>query len=303
MVHLLFRAALSGLTGGGSGAPKVQLDVDWQELQRSVDLSIRTMNEFLKQRDYDLVKIMRNEASIVAAKAALATPPLNGGGNKEAVDNIEKDVHYIFQPLENIPFAELVLARQWPAVTAYDFQFKSKRLQKAYEEGNWEVVHKAFAKGGMGDWSAYDGPDIKVVSNPNTNLHKMGRGKDGKLNGRQFHISGAKASAMDKIKNYAAEAAKAIGKMAGGWVACYIKLDGRGFNIPLDYASKGKGTVKTKWWGVDKFVEMKNEVGNFGGFINQRSAFFGFLIQEAGLRIRERHVENSRKLLERLKMT
>lgn len=302
MLHLILRAALGAFGGGGQSGGQT-LQVDEALLNQTIQKSLDTMDKFLKQREKDLVTIMRNEAGNVSAKAALATPPLNGSSTKSAVEAIERDVNYIFKPLENIPFAELVLASQWPAVTAYDFKFKSKRLQKAYEQGNWDVVRKAFAKGGMGDWSPYEGPDVRPIGTPNTKFHKMGRGKDGRLNGRQFHVTGSKDAAQNRIDKYAAEAANAIGQMAGGWVACYVKLNGTGFSLPLDYAKKGKGYVKTKWWGEQKEVEIRNELGNFGGFIDQRSGFFGFIVQDAGLRIRERHVENSQRLLEINKMT
>lgn len=302
----LLANAISGLAGGdGAPAPRPpqpRLELDEALLNKTIKESLATMEEFEKQRNRDLVAIMRHEAGNMAGEMALATPPLNGSAN-EAKKNIAEDINMIFRPLEEIPFAELVLAKQWPAVTAYNFKFESESLRKAYDDGNWEIITKAFENGGMGgEFSAYSGPDIDVISSPNTKFHKMGRDKDGRLNRRRFHVAGAKDTAQRKIDDYAIVAAQAIGQMAGGWVKCYMQLNGTGYALPTDYAKKGKGYTKTKWWGEDKEVVIQNDLGNFGGYITQRSAKFAQIVDSAAARVQKRHVENSEKLLKIMKM-
>ena len=300
MFHLILRAALGVFGGGGTDGQTMQ--VDQALLDASVRKSLATFDEFLKRRERDLVKILKTESWNVTARAALATPPLNGGGLRKAEEDMETDINFIFPKLAEIPFGELVMAREWVAVNAYNFKFNSKILQKAYDEGDWEIIHNAFAKGGMGEWAPYTGENLTTIDAPNTKFHKMGRGKDGKLNGRRFHVRGSYDEADSKTQDYVRQAAAAIGQMAGGWVSCYVKLQGNGWNLPIEYASKGKGTIKVKWWGEQKEVTMTNPVGNFGGFISQRPAIFESIMRDAGQNVKDRHVKNSNELLKMHKM-
>lgn len=297
-LRLLVHYGLSG----SKEEPEVEWVLDEELLNKTIQQSLNTLEKFDKQRERDLVLILRNESGNIAAQAALATPPLNGTSKKDAEENIKSDINLIFRPLEDIPFAELVLAKQWPAVTAYNFEFKSDGLRKAYEDGNWEKIYDAFYKNGQSTWSAYSGPDINLVKTPSSKFHKMGRDKDGRLNKRRFHVTGTRDDAQAKIDEYVHFAASAIGQMAGGWVSCYVKLEGTGYSLPLDYATKGKGYVKTKWWGEDKEVEIRNNLGNFGGFIDQRRAKFNAIVDSAALRVQKRHVQNTNKLISMLKM-
>lgn len=297
----IFRFILRGLLGGGGPSSPPTYILDEPLLKKTLKQSMDTLEKFRKQMDRDLVLIMRNEAGIVSAKAALETPPLKNG-RLEAEKNIKDDINAIFSPLETIPFGELVLAKQWPAVTAYNFEFKSKRLQKAYDDGNWEVIHKAFARGGMGDWMPYDGKDINIIGSPNTKYHKMGRDKYGRLNGRKFHVVGPLGAAQSKIDDYTAIAVDAIGSMAGGWVRCYVQLGGTGYDLPTGYAKKGKGYSHTKWWGPEKVVTIRNDLGNFGGYIDQRKTRFASFLELANENIAKRNIQNGKRLVEFLKM-
>lgn len=304
MLSFLVRQAIGGLFGGGKSTPqpKETYVLDDELLKKTVAESIQTLDEFRKVMERDLVKIMRDECGGLSAKLALSTPPLNGRSTQNAEKSIEEQMNYIFQPLESIPFGELVLAKQWPAVAAYNFSFKSKRLQKAYDNQNWDVIYKAFAKGGMGDWTAYKDGTVEAVPIPNALLHRAARDKDGMLNGRRFHIMGAKDVARARIDAQVAAAKNAIGKMAGGWVACYVKLQGSGYNLPMDYASKGKGYVRTKWWGEEKEVEITNEFGNFAGYLDERRAMFQFILDDSTRKIQVRFVNNCEKTLSTLNM-
>lgn len=302
LTSVLSRISSVGGEGSKSNPPPPKLELDYALLEKTIKESLKTFEEFEKQRDRDLVLIMRHEAGNMSGEMAMATPPLNGG-KRNAEKNISEDVNMIFKPLEDIPFAELVLAKEWPAVTAYNFKFESKALAKAYDAGNWDVITKAFQNGGMGgEFSPYNGPDINVISNPNTKFHKMGRGQNGKLNKKRFHVTGSKDSAQGKIDDYAAAAAAAIGSMAGGWVKCYLQLNGTGYSLPIDYAKKGKGYTRTKWWGENKEITIQNDLGNFGGFIDQRSSKFKGIVDSAMERVQKRHVQNSNKLLKSLNM-
>jgi hypothetical protein len=303
MIGFLVRKAISGLLGGSSNGPKQEEYVlDDALLRKTIYESIQTLEQFRKDMERELVKIMRMEAATLSAKLALSTPPLNGRGIADANENIEEQINYIFKPLESIPFGELVLAKQWGAVASYNFKFKSKRLQTAYDTQNWDVVHKAFAKGGMGKFSAYSGDPITPVPIPNNLLHRTARDSDGMLNGRRFHITGAKDIAQSRIDAQVAAAKKAIGTMAGGWVSCYMKLQGTGYSLPADYAKKGKGYVVTKWSGEQKEITITNEFGNFAGYLDQRRATFQFIIDDAVKQIDIRFVRNCETILSKLNM-
>ena len=271
---------LGGSGGGQQPTPKKRLAIDEDFLQRSIQESLKTMNEFEKFANEQILKIMKTEMANVAARSARATPPLNGGGVSEGQKNIEQDINYIFRPLESIPFGSLVLARHWTGVAAYNFKFKSKALQKAYDTQNWERVYKAFANKGMGRFTAFDEDYLLITDKPSKERHRAGLDNRGRLNGIRWHVSGTKDAAQAKIDTYVQFMQQGIGKMAGGWIKCFITLKGMGWNLPLDWATKGKGKVTENVSGKDKEVVIENYFGNYGGFADQRYATFNYILHE-----------------------
>lgn len=299
MLNLLVRA-VGGLIGGGDeGEGQPQYEVDKQLFHSSINTSINTLKEFQRLQNEDLIKILRQEAGWAAAKFAEATPPLNGKGITEAKRDIDVDVNYIFKPLESIPFGDLVMAKQWPAVTAYNFNFKNPSLAKAYADGKYEYLFNAFSRSGKNE--ARQG-DVIVVNAPNHVLHKSARTKTGQLNGKQFFVKGKMSDARAKIAAYADKAKELVGLMAAGWVKCYKQLKGTGYTFPSGLEGKGKGGTKTQWWGKDKFVEIRNDLGNFGGYINQNSTKFQGALDTAAVNINTRVKASTNALTKRLKM-
>jgi hypothetical protein len=295
---------LGGLGGGGGGAPAPQkrLAIDEKVLWQSIQESLKTMEEFEKFAREEMAKIMRTEMANVAARSALATPPLNGKGVSEGEKNVEEDISFIFKPLENIPFGSLVLARHWTGVAAYNFKFKSKRLQKAYDTQNWEVIYKAFGNKGMGKFNAYDEDFLLVTGQPSKERHRGALDRNGRLNGIRWHVSGPKDQAQAKIDTYIKFMQQGIGKMAGGWIKCFKALKGQGWNLPLDWATKGKGKVTENANGIEHEIVMENNFGNYGGFADQRYATFNYILHESSQKGAERYVRNCQEIINRLNM-
>jgi hypothetical protein len=243
----------------------------------------------------NILNHMKREAGSIAGAFANLTPPLSNGLAK-AKKNIDYDVTRIFRPLEEVPFGELVMARNTSAVMAYNFAFTSKTLTNAAETNNWAIVRDAFERN---NWAAKP-MMVSVVTKPSKNLHKQARGASGTVK-KVFHVAGTRVQAEKEIKRYADDVKKAIGKMAGGWVKCYISLRGTGYMVPMAYASMGHGTVQVQG-GENPKVRIHNRYGNFNGHMKRNSSRYAFYVDKHAKRALNLIANDIKKEIQKLGM-
>ena len=246
--------------------------VDVAATRRSMLGVQRNLNQISETPNKMALEHLRREAAQIAGKFAQNTPPLNTSlSNAEA--KVEADINKIFKPLQDIPFGELVMARNFSAALAYNFNFESASLREAMNDQNWSLVFGAFERSG---WAAKP-MAVSIVSKPSKSLHRQGRGANGVVK-KTFHISGPKDDAKRQIDEYVAQAKKAIGKMAGGWVRCYVGLKGNGMSFPSNYSMTGDGSFKIVR-GREPAVMIKNKYANFNGYMSKSSSKFNKIIE------------------------
>jgi hypothetical protein len=237
--------------------------IDVARLNASTAHCAKEFRALGNSQDKSVVAHMRREAGNVAGALASITPPIQGGS---ALSNkaIESDIKSIFSPLETIPFGELVMANQYSVLNSYNINFRSGAINNAIANKNWELVYEAFSRN---NWRPYP-EDVVAVPAPTRTLHKSAiyNGKPS----RKFHVTGNKKIAQAKIDSYVQEVKSSIGKMAGGWVKCYVALGGKDYNLPLALSSRGSGKYSVAGSSKNPSVMIENKLGNFNNYLSKR---------------------------------
>lgn len=257
--------------GSGDSENHLVPYLDTDKLNRSIKYINGEYKKLGANAPKNILVHMRREYGNLAGDLATITPPFSKGiGASEAA--IQRDVNKIFKPLETIPFGEIVTANNYSAAMAYNFRFTNINLMNAVEANNWSLVSDAFGRRGWLPTSEV----IDVVSKPTSSLHHAAMGKDGLVR-KQFYVTGPKASAKAKIDEYAEEVKRSIGKMAGGWIKCYIGLGGTGKSLPTKYAAMGEGTYKITKGSTTTSVAISNRYGNYNGFMKKKSGIINMM--------------------------
>lgn len=278
---------------GDGDKSKVDIFVDFKTANGEYNAAMQSVNGITKGAWDNLGVYSKQFGANSAGRLARLYPPISGG-IKKAEKTLEIDINEIFKPLEDIPFPSLVLAKQWTAVKHYNYEFTSKKLKKAMDEGKMNVLYNAFAYSSKkSEYKPFEG-EINLLSEPNRAAHSLARDSDGRPNGKVYHIMGKRKQAEAAILAYSQMMKKNVGKMVGGWIVCYKRLGGKGLSFPSRIAKNGIGTAKYMK-GKDMIeVSCQNKYGNFNKFMEQRKGMFMSIMDEEAKKVIKSHVDFTR---------
>lgn len=272
---------------------KMDIVIEQKGAYAEFNAAFESVNGVTKGAFNNLAEQSKRFGANAAARLAMITPPM-AGGVKKAEKILEGDIHEIFKPLETIPFPSLVLAKNWTAVRVYNYQFESKKMQKALEAGKMNVLYNAFAYSSKkSDYKPYDG-ELNIIGEPNRASHSAAKGQDNRPSGKVFHVMGPKKQAEMAIQAYATKMKQNIGKMGGGWMICYRRLGGKGFNFPSRFSKNGVGTA-IFYKNKDSIeVSCQNKFGNFNNYMMERKGMFMSIMDQESKRVIKSHVDFTR---------
>lgn len=241
------------------------IQVDEGALRNSTENARHQLMVFQHSMKEAIPNIMREEGAQLANKLAEMTPPNNMGGKPGGERRLQSEINTIFKPLHNWTFGSLVMAKNWQAVEAYEFEFENENLADAYSSGNYEAIYEAFARNGHEATSE----NYEMIANPNTGAHKSARGSDGRSTDKRYWVTGKDARA--KIDAYYQASTQAIGKMCGGWIQACIQLGGQPtVNTALMKAGVGRGSVQSMG-DCNYNLVIENEHGNFDNYASRNT--------------------------------
>lgn len=262
----------------GMGVPKQAAENAVQPIvtidERRLWNSVSKVSAYLDGQTYDqkktLFAIMRTEWGNLAGDLLMITPPFDRGGRvSDGIKGVAATVKSAFKPLHSVPFGDLVRAQNWRAVAAYEYKFKSKRLQVALEKRNWNVI-KNLKMGIAGNVAA--AAKVEPIAKIQQKHHRAVRdARNGMWNGMVFHVAGR--GAKTDINQFAKLAAKNVGLMGSGWVYCHDALGGKR-KLP-SIKDRGTGKVIVKPFGRksgDARVGIINKLGNWNGWLGQKKS-------------------------------
>jgi hypothetical protein len=249
----------------------LNLNINQTVFKKSIDISNNALNKLRKDIYKELPSIFRVSGIKLVGKVADITPPMKGSVPDA---NLKHDVFNIFKDLKSLPFKQLVLTKQWKAVSLYDFNFDNQNLKNSYATGDYEAIYKAFSRNG----ETADGSiplNVKAVESATSALHQSARkringGRGGWDRKTVYHVS---RNYQESVNAVLEDAKKKIGSMIGGWAKCAKRLNGVLTNVPDSYASRGRGTIMFSG-SPDKSLTLtiRNELGDFNGYLSQQKS-------------------------------
>lgn len=240
-------------------------------------------------------KVLDKNAGGLARDLTKITPPLVGGkmgtgGTAQAyyagVNSLREDINRAFKPLDTIPFASLIKARNYRAADQYNFKFDNPKLAKAYREGRWQSIYHAFNR-------SADSARFPPVTNPsivetaNKFAHKAAR-VNGKVPKSAIPTFVVKKNSIDA---YAKGLSKRVGMMVSGWAWCAARL--KSMVKPNWTGNDPKGNIVYKTTKREQSITISNPLGNYDGWMDKNRGYVQAALNHWAKRCRD----DSEKLL------
>lgn len=255
-------ASSSGVAPNPAGQlPKTNVGQPVQKATTSIEKEIEKIID----------SVVRKKGEEILLKVIEHTPPFakhmsynTGGkvmGRKTAFENIMSDLNRIFKPVRSVPFANLVANKDWEAMAAYNLNWKSPRLQTAFNKGDQSQLDKAFLahkRIGLEIGAYAQESEMRAI-------HQASRQPDGRTGYRNIPRLVKNQIA---IKEYAKIVNESVGKMVGGWYEAAKQL---GFTKikknPFIHNGAGSGKISKQKGGEYEMI-MSNRYGDANKFLS-----------------------------------
>lgn len=228
---------------------------------------IEGMQKLAQQVPKEVDAVLREEMGKVVRECIKNTPPFpagkgTGNGLEEAFyrgyRHISYDVSFIFKPVQELLFSEVLLSRQWAPIEAYGMQFENPRIEHLYQQQNIDALIKVF----KADQKPTSGTPLNYVGVPSAELHYTQRQRGEVENDASgYHVRNKEA-----VRFYTSIVGEYIGRMAGGWFTCLNDLGQGGLEYRLP--QKGSGGAKVVVSSEKVTVEARNDYGGFADILS-----------------------------------
>lgn len=202
---------------------------------------------------YDLV---RNTYPLVGGRLGSGATP-SAGLTGEA--NFKAEVHKIFKPIDQIPFASLVARQDWAGIQEMDWKPQVPAILKLIETHNQIGLLRIFGN----RTSAV----VPIVDTANQGDHRLARDSKGRANKVVY------VRQKQSIETYAEAFKRRVGMMASGWWVAGQRLGkpADGSSAVASFVQKNYGTGKATVTSSNgrTQVHIENRLGDFGGMVSR----------------------------------
>lgn len=202
---------------------------------------------------YDLI---RNTYPLLGNKLGTGGSTLAGVAGEVA---FKAEVHKIFKPIDQIPFAALVARQDWVGIQEMDWKPQVPAILKMIETHNQVGLLRVFGNN--------TSSQVQVIDTANFSDHQLARDGRGRAKG-SFYVR-----QKQSINEYAEQFKKRVGIMASGWWVAAQRLGkpADGGTSVASFVMKNYGTGKATISSSNgrTQIHIENRLGDFGGMVSR----------------------------------
>jgi hypothetical protein len=235
---------------------------------KGIDENIARLNRIEQQIKAGMNKITVAHSSALCYDLIRNTYPLVGGrlgsGASSGAQmvgerNFKAEVQKVFQPIDRIPFAELVKKQDWVGIQEMDWKPQVPSIIKMIEDRNDIGLLRVFG--------TRTSSSVQIIQDANPDDHRRARGKDGRAKGTVYVRN------KQSIHTYAEMFKRRVGVMASGWWTCATRLgkpaDGSASVASFVMKNYGTGRATVSSSGGKTRVEIENRLGDYNGMVTR----------------------------------
>jgi hypothetical protein len=263
--------ASSEITKKMGSAPEITApppNTDTKITVGGVDENIARLDRIEKQIKAGMNSITVAHSSALCYDLIRNTYPLIGGrlgsggtGGAQMVGekNFKSEVEKIFQPIDRIPFGELVKRQDWVGIQEMDWKPQVPAILKMIEQRNDIGLLRVFGNS--------TSSEVQIINDANPDDHRRARGQNGRARGTVYVRN------KQSIQTYAEMFKRRVGIMASGWWVCATRLgrpaDGSASVASFVMKNYGTGRATVSNSNGKTSVSIENRMGDFNGMVTR----------------------------------